>query len=188
MRLLASCAATVGAFALISTGALAQSAQGTVNVTATVSASCTINTSTSAGLLDTADFTNSGSSSLKTSAYTLASSKATGDCNTPTHIALTSANNGAFLSGATSAGTTANGYQNCFDYQASATFGGGSSATLSTACTSSFGPVSTAVNSGTATTGPAHGAVGLTITPQTNGAKYQAGTYSDVLTVTLTAD
>ena len=170
-----SCFITSGA-------AVAQSAAtGTVNVTATVTASCTINAAASAGTLATANFSNSGSSLISTTAYTNAT-LATGDCNTPTHLSLSSANGAA----TTSAGVTGGGgYANFFNYTAVSTF-----STLTTTLDTATNPARAGPESATssgASSGSANGAIGITITPD-GTPKLAAGVYNDVLTVTLTAN
>ena len=107
-------------------GAMADgSVSGTVNVTATVDATCTI-TGLNSGSFGTADFSNSGSSLILTTTFT---STKPADCNVPTHITVTS-NNGAATK-ITSALASAGGYASYFDYTVTAAFGG-STATLDT--------------------------------------------------------
>ncbi len=179
MKLVIKTAAIAGILSLASTAAMAQTAAtGTVNVTAIVAATCTINTLASAGLLGMADFSNGGASLIKTATYTVSPAVAA-DCNTPTHVTLTSAN-GAATSGATAGG----GYANYFDYTATAAFGG-VTATLDTIANPASTPGET-VSAGP-TAGPAAGALVITVKPD-GTPKLAAGTYNDVLTVTLTAD
>ena len=161
--------------------AMAQTAaSGTINVTATVNASCTINALTSAGTLATADFTNGGASMIKTAPY-INASLATGDCNTPTHLSLSSANGAATTTASVTGG---GGYANFFDYTAVATFSTISTTLDTSAIATHIGAES--ATSSSATAGSASGAIGITITP--NGTpKLAHGVYNDVLTLTLTA-
>lgn len=154
-----------------------------LNVTGTA---CTINAMTAAGTLATADFSNSGKSLISTSPFVV-SNLATGSCTGPTHITLRSLNGAAIKTGATSANTTAT-YSNFFDYTATATFST-ITATLDTSSTASFssGASLESVTSSAATSSAASGPIGITITPK-GAPKLQAGSYSDTLTITLTAN
>ena len=164
----------------LSTSAMAQTAAtGTVNITATVNATCTIGGLAAATQPDL-DFSSAGNASLidtSTKSRTFGSV----DCNTPTHISLTSGSGAAVTTtGAASGG----GYANFFNYQAVATYG---VATNTLTTTNSGASQSTASASGTPTTGPSTGSLVVAVTP-TAGSKLAAGSYLDVLTVTLTAN
>jgi hypothetical protein len=181
-------AAAVSFLALASaSGAMAQAtASGTVNVTATILATCTINGG-AIGTAQTKDFSNTTalpSATISTSAQTVSGVWAA-DCNTPTHISLSSAN-GASITGA----AATSGWQNFFDYTAVASISGTAATnTLNTSSNPATGAAeSTALNSGTASAGPAAGDLQVLITPATPANKLVAGAYSDVLTVTLTAN
>lgn len=177
-------AAVMAVLGAMSAGAFAQSASGTVNVTATVTATCTIGGSSTSGP-QTLDFSNGGSSLISTTGQT--ATFASADCNTPTHISLSSAHGAATLGGTATTASSSGGYANYFDYTAAATFSTASNS-LNTATTATIGSAeSTAGGSGTATTNPATGNLAVTITPA-NGSKLQAGSYTDTLTVTLTAN
>ena len=169
---------------LASGSAMAQSASGSVNIAATVTATCTINGGAAPGTLATADFSNAGSSLLATAPFAMAA-LATGDCNTPTHIQLTSANGAAFVGGQTTQ-ATAGGYANFFDYTAVVGFGG-VNVTLDTSAQGGAAAAPESVTSATATAGPVNGAISVTLTP-VGTPKVQVGTYADVLTIQLTAN
>lgn len=178
MKVVLKTAAVAGLLALGATSAMAQTAaSGTVNVTATVAATCTINALAAAGVLGTADFSNGGASLILTAAQTFAT--ATGDCNTPTHVQVSSANGAA-----TSTATAGGGYANFFDYTAAASFGG-VTATLDTSTLATHVGVETML-SATGTAGPATGTLSIVVTP-VGTPKLAAGVYNDVVTVTLTA-
>ena len=176
------------ALALTGSGsALAQSAaSGTVAVTATVQATCLINSLTNAGSLGTADFTVSPSA---TSTILIGAKTVTGNtanCNVPTHITLSSAN-GASVTGGTI--TSAATFQNYFDYTAAVTFDT-ASVTLSTLSNPSTGAAESITSSGVTavTSGAFAGNLGVTITSLTPAKKLISGSYSDTLTITLTAN
>lgn len=99
-------------------------------------------------------------------------------CNAPATVQVTS-QNGAV----TNAGSAPTGFTNLINYSVSATFSG-ATATLNTATNAA----ATGAESGTAvaTTGSApSGTLSVAITPQANASKLIAGTYSDILTITI---
>jgi hypothetical protein len=105
-------------------------------------------------------------------------------CNAATHIDITSSKNGAYNGSATTAAVSG-GYANFFNYTAVATF---DTATTSLTTKSGSGGSSSSVTApvGTQSSGAASGSMTVVVTPAANS-KVSAGTYSDTLTVTLTA-
>ena len=156
-------------------------------MTATIQPTCTINSLSNAGTIGGADFTNPGlpaapTSSINVGAATSGSTAGNvANCNIATHIKLDSANGAS-----TTIGTVGVGFQKFFDYSAAVTFDT-ASVTLSTATAPGLGAGETAT-SGTATSGPASGPLGITITSLAPALQLIAGSYSDTLTVTLTAN
>ena len=100
-------------------------------------------------------------------------------CNTPSNLQITS------QSGAVkNTGTPPSGFTNLINYSSSATFSG-ATATLNTSTT----PTATGAESGTAvsTTGATpSGTMTVSITPQANALRLLSGSYSDILTITIT--
>lgn len=100
-------------------------------------------------------------------------------CNTPSNVQITS-QNGAVRN----SGTPPSGFTNLINYSSSATFSG-ATATLNTATTAT----ATGAEAGAAvsTTGATpSGTMSVTITPQANALPLLAGSYSDVMTITIT--
>ena len=166
--------AIMAAFA--STTASAQSASANVNITATITATCTIN-GTANGGTQTLDFSNTTASP----STTISTSKKTATlanvlCNTPSHITLQSSSGKA-----ANAATAPSSFQNYFDYMAVATWNG----VTDTLSTSSDG--TTLKTSATAAPASA-GSLTVDVTPSSPSLPLVAGSYADVLTVTLTAN
>ena len=162
--------------ALTSTTASAQSASANVNITATIVASCTIN-GTANGGTQTLDFSNTTASP----STTISTAKKTATfanvlCNTPSHITLQSSSGKA-----ANAATAPSAFQNFFDYSAVATWNTVTDS-LSTATDGTTLKTS-------ATTAPAAaGSLTVDVTPSSPSLPLVAGSYVDVLTVTLTAN
>ncbi len=100
-------------------------------------------------------------------------------CNTPSNVQISS-QNGAVRT--TSVPPT--GFTNQINYSSTATFSG-ATATLNTAAN----PAATGTESGTAIStsgGTPAGSLGVAITPQANAQRLLSGTYSDVMTITIT--
>lgn len=173
--------------------AMAQSpASGTVNITATVLPTCTIKTLTSAGTLASVDFSTTatagspGSAGVGTSAITIGTGTLIGgalsnaaNCNVATHIKLTTTNGAAT---STSSVSNASTFQNFFDYTATVTFSG-VSGILDTSAVGAGG----STTSTSATSGPDAGTMTIAVTSLAPSKQLVAGTYSDVLTIELTA-
>jgi len=142
-------------------------------------ASCTIN-GTSNATATALDFSNG--SSISTVAKTATFSSV--NCNAATHIDITSSKNGAYNGSATTA-SVSGGYANFFNYTAVATF---ENATTKLTTNSASGGSSSSVTipGTTPSSGAASGSMTVVVTPAVNS-KVTAGTYSDTLTVTLTA-
>ena len=161
---------------LAATGAEAQSASATVNVTATITSTCTINGSANGGsrTLDFSNTTASPSTTISTTKQTATFANVI--CNTPSHITLQSAGGKS-----ANAATAPSGFQNYFDYTAVATWNGVTDS-LSTATDGQTLKTS-------ATAAPAStGSLTVDVTPAAPASALVAGTYADVLTVTLTAN
>jgi hypothetical protein len=161
--------------AALSHAVLAQTAQQQIQISATVPQSCTIGGSDT-GVLDTATIPISASGAVVTAPITPAHSPYLSvACNMPSTLQLTS-NEGGVKSG-----TTASGFSNIIDYQASATWNG-VPATLDTSLVSSAaGP-----ESGNAEPVPAgSGSLSVVITPEANTEPLVAGNYTDTLFVVL---
>lgn len=177
----------------LSTSAVAQSAAtGTVNVNATVLGTCRINASASAGTLATVDFSTTAVAGAPGTAGTGSKdiivgsgaviggslSTNTAVCNVASHITLKTAS-GASINPAAATPS----HQNFFDYTAVVTFDT-ATATLDTSAVAALGTVTSAAP----TSGPASGALGITITSQAPTKPLVAGNYTDVMTITLTAN
>ena len=100
-------------------------------------------------------------------------------CNVPTGVSLTTQSGTIYRSGLVSVG-----FASRIDYTANATLGGASTSLN----TSAIATVPVTVSSGAATTccGAVSGTLSVTITPKTSGLPLMAGTYADVLTITIT--
>lgn len=168
-----------------SASAMAQSAAtGTVNVNATVLATCRIAASAtpSAGILATVDFSNTVATPSATIAGAgVVQSGALSNnavCNVASHIKLETQKGAS-----TTAAAAPPSHQNFFDYTAVATYHD-ATVTLNTNVVAPLG----FVTSTTATSGPHDGALVIAITSVAPTLPLVVGTYNDVLTITLTAN
>jgi hypothetical protein len=144
-----------------------------VNYTANT---CNIGGSANGGT-QSVDFSNGAT--IQTSAKSAAFGAV--DCNSPATITLRSANGAATATGASGAN-----HQNFFDYIASTTVNG-ATVILDTSSNPAIGTAESASASIVANT-TTNAALSVGITPKSPGKPLAAGTYSDVLTVTITAN
>jgi hypothetical protein len=160
----------------VTDGALAQAAQQEIQISATVTSSCTIN-GASTGVVDTATIGIDASGDVIVSPITPTNAPyANVVCNAPSTIQLRS------TQGAVKTGATASGFTNIIDYQASATWNG-QTVTIDTATIAS----ATGQEDGTAEPVSAgSGDLDVTITPEANSQPLIGGSYSDSLFVLLT--
>jgi hypothetical protein len=145
-------------------------------VTGTVSKACTIGGVARPGA-DSATIPVSSTGGVNTAIIN--KSYASVACNTPSNVQLTSQNGGV-----KTVATPPSGFTNVIDYTSTATFSG-ATATLDTAAL----PAATAPEAGVAvsTTGATpSGTMSVAITPRANTLRLLSGTYSDVLTITIT--
>ncbi len=145
-------------------------------VTGTVNKVCTIG-GVARPTADSANIPVSVAGAVGTSV--ISRSYASVACNTPSNVQITS-QNGAVRN----SGTPPSGFTNLINYSSSATFSG-ATATLNTATTAT----ATGAEAGAAvsTTGATpSGTMSVTITPQANALRLLAGSYSDVMTITIT--
>jgi hypothetical protein len=166
----------VAAFAALSVGiageAFAQAATQDVNITATVNPTCLISgLATGAALANPVTVSSAGYVSTTTTTHTVNSVV----CNVAADV-LTTTINGAV----TNPNPAAAGFQNTFDYTATAAFGGATS-NIDTSTVAAGGTGSTA-NTG----GARSGNLVIGVTPTTNTNPLVSGSYSDTLRVTLT--
>ncbi len=145
----------------------------TVNYTANT---CTIGGSASGGT-QSVDFSSGSSISIgqKSAAFGAVT------CNSPATVTLSSANGAATATGA--AGTT---HQNFFDYVASTTVNG-AAVSLDTSANPARGAAESASASIVANT-TTNATLSIGITPKAPAKPLVAGSYSDILTVTITAN
>lgn len=151
----------------LSLSASAQSATQNINLNATVADYCSISGSATSTDVDRTITVTNGA--VDTAALTQVS-VANVACSKISDLTLTSTNTG--LTGPAAAG----GFQNVIYYTAAASFDGASTS-LDTSSTN------TATD---ATTGAATGTLTVDITPIANSSPMVAGSYADVLVVTLT--
>jgi len=144
-------------------------------VTGTVSKACTIG-GVATPAADSATIPITAGGAVNTAVINKSYSSVA--CNAPANVQLTS------QSGAvTIASSPPSGFTNMINYNATATFSG-ASASLNTATN----PLASGAESGTAvsTSGSTpSGTMSVSITPQANSASLVAGTYSDVLTISI---
>jgi hypothetical protein len=160
-----------------SSAAFAQVAQQQIQITASVSKSCTINGTTS-GTPDTATIRINASNNVVVGTITPPGSPYSNViCNAPATIQLSSQQGAAKNSA-----TPPTGYANTIDYAATATWNG-VTASIDTATT----PGATGTETGTAQPVLAgSGSLAVAINPEANTLPLEGGTYSDVLTISLT--
>jgi len=182
MKLFTKIAAAAAVLVAGSAGAMADGgATGTVNVTATIIAACTINTLQDGTPTTALDFsTATHSASIAPGTKSNASGTLVGDCNTPTHLTLTTTS-GASFNSATTADAT---HQNFFAYDATATYD-----TLTTPILHASGSAvaNTSVGAGPNTTS-SHGNITVSVTALAPLLSLVQGGYSDALVVALTAN
>lgn len=157
-------------------GAHAQAAQQEIQISATVTSSCTIN-GASTGVIDTATIGINASGNVIVSPITPANAPYVNVvCNAPATLQLRS------TQGAVKTAATGSGFTNIINYQASATWNG-QTATIDTAT------IATATGQETGTAEPVSAGSGdldVTITPEANAQPLIGGNYSDSLFVLLT--
>jgi hypothetical protein len=160
----------------IATDAQAQAAQQEIQISATVTSSCTIN-GASTGVMDTATIGIDASGNVIVSPITPVNSPYVNVvCNAPSTIQLRS------TEGAVKNAATGGGFSNIINYQASANWNG-QTATIDTAT------IATAVGQEPGTPEPVSAGSGdleVTITPEANTQPLIGGNYSDSLFVLLT--
>lgn len=155
--------------------AFAQVAQQDVNITATVNPSCLINgIATPGALANPVTVSATGFVSNATTNHTVSNVV----CNVAATVG-TQTINGAV----TTAGAAPVGFQNNFDYQATATFSGASSS-IDTSTVGAGGTGSG--GAGALTAGAASGNLTIAVTPTVNTNPLIPGSYADTLRVTLT--
>lgn len=175
-------AASAVVVAALAQEARAQSSSGSINVTASVTATCSLGP----GPLHAAtlDYSNPSVKS-PTTVINLSTKTATfpnSSCNVATHVSLLSFSGGA-VGGTPSVDL---GHQNYFDYRAVASFGG-AVVTLDTSAFAKGAPTST-VTSATTSSGPFTGDLTVSVTPEQPPLGLAAGAYADQVRVTLTAN
>ena len=163
-------------FSKFTTGALAQTAQQEIQISATVQSSCTIN-GTSTGVVDTATIGIDASGNVIVSPITPANAPYVNVvCNGPSTLQLRS------TQGAVKNAATQSGFANIINYQAAATWNG-QTATIDTATI----PAAAGQETGIAEPVSAgSGNLDVTITPEANSQPLVGGNYSDSLFVLLT--
>lgn len=155
---------------------MAQAAQQEIQISATVTSSCTIN-GASTGVVDTATIGIDASGDVIVSPITPTNAPYVNVvCNAPSTIQLRS------TQGAVKTAATGTGFTNIINYQASATWNG-QTATIDTATI----PTAAGQEAGTAESVLAgSGDLDVTITPEANSQPLIGGNYSDSLFVLLT--
>jgi len=158
--------------------ACAQTATQNINISATVTKSCTIN-GVATGTAGSATITVSAAGAVSTTAITPTGSPfANVACNAASNLQLTSLSGGVV-----NAGTPGTGFTNIINYTGSATWNS-VTATVNTATN----PLATSAEAGTAQAVATanSGNLTVTITPQANTSPLITGSYSDTLQITLT--
>lgn len=145
------------------------------SVTGTVNKACTIG-GVYTPAADSASIPVSSAGAVNTA--TINKSYSTVQCNTPSNVQLTS-QNGAVRN----TGTAPSGFSNQINYSATATFSGATASINTATNTAATGPESGTAVSTTGTTPT--GSLAVAITPQTNVQRLIAGSYGDVLTITI---
>lgn len=165
-----------GCCTALAAGAHAQAAQQEIQISATVTSSCTIN-GASTGVVDTATIGIDASGDVIVSPITPTNAPYVNVvCNAPSTLQLRS------TEGAVKTAATGTGFSNIINYQASATWNG-QTATIDTAT------IATATGQETGTAEPVSAGSGdldVTITPEANSQPLIGGNYSDSLFILLT--
>ena len=168
---------TVRIYNVTGGGTATQLASVGFSVSGAVSLSCTIGGAT-AGALDTANIPVSPTGTVTTTP--IAKSYANVVCNSFSNLSVSS------LSGAVkNTGAAPSGFTNLIDYTASATYGGATSSLNTSTIATATG--AEAGSTGTTTAATTSGSLAVTITPLTPASRLRAGSYSDTLRVTITA-
>jgi len=158
--------------------ACAQTATQNINISASVTKSCTINNAAS-GTPGSATIPVSAAGAVSTAPLTPTGSPfANVACNAASNLQLTSLSGGVV-----NAGTPGTGFTNIINYTGSATWNS-VTATVNTATN----PLATSAEAGTAQAVATanSGNLTVTITPQANTSPLITGSYSDTLQITLT--
>lgn len=159
-----------------SSAALAQTATQDIQISAQVNATCTINNAATGGV-STATIGITAAGAVDTSIVTPSGSPfANVACNAPSNLRLTSQSGGV-----KTAAAAVTGFTGRINYTASATWNS-VTASIDTSLAGASGPYLGVI----APVATAHsGSLSVSITPTANAQPLLAGTYSDILRVTL---